>query len=189
MDGNKWKKGLLYTAACILMVLADQLTKWLITVFIPYGGDIRIIPDFFDISHVLNTGAAWGILNQHTVLLSVVTLIACLLIVYLLIVSVNAWLTSALLMILSGAVGNLIDRIFRGEVVDFLSFHFGSYDFPSFNVADICITCGCILLLIIVIFVAKDGNTLFCEGSLARRWFGSVEKQAVQGEEDHASEL
>lgn len=185
MNRKGLRTGIICTVAGILMVLADQLTKWLITIYIPYGTARPIIPDFFYISHVLNTGAAWGVMSDRTALLSVITIVACLLLLYLLVVSVNPWLTASLVMVVSGAVGNLIDRVFRGEVVDFLSFHFGSYDFPSFNVADVCITCGCILLMIVVVFVAKDSNTLFREGSIARRFFGSKEKKA---EGDNAPE-
>lgn len=180
MERKGLRKGIILMVAGILMILADQLTKWVIVNSVPYGYATTVIPDFFDISHVRNSGAAWGVFQGYTWLLSVITLIACALIVYLLVVSVHSWLSASLIMVLSGAIGNLIDRILRGRVVDFLSFHFGSYDFPSFNVADICITCGCILLVIVILFMAKDGNTLFQEGSIARKWFGTEEKKITQ---------
>ncbi len=176
------KKGILYSVIAGLLILADQITKWVITVFVPCGSAVTVIPDFFDISHVLNSGAAWGVLQGRTAILSLITFLACLGMIYLLVVSVKPWLSASLIMILSGALGNLIDRIFRGEVIDFLSFHFGSYDFPSFNVADICITCGCILLVIVVVFIAKDGHELFREGSIACRWFGSDKKSDSSAE-------
>ncbi len=190
MERAGLKRGILYSAITVLLILADQITKWVITQRVPCGYAFTVIPDFFDISHVLNTGAAWGVLQGRTAILSLVTFLACVVIVYLLVVTVNPWLAASFIMILSGALGNLIDRVFRGEVVDFLTFHFGRYDFPSFNVADICITCGCILLVIVVVFIAKDGNFLFREDSIAHRWFGSDKKSDASAEtgSDNASE-
>ncbi len=173
-------RGIIYTAICAGLVILDQFTKWIITVTIPYGYSIPVISDFFSISHVLNTGAAWGVLADRTWLLSCVTFAACLLLTYLIGVSAHKWFTASYLMILSGALGNLVDRIFRGEVVDFLSFRFGTYDFPSFNVADICITCGCILLMILVLFASKEEHKLFKQGSLAARLLTSNKKTEDQ---------
>lgn len=170
-------KAMILAAISIGLILLDQLTKWVITVVLAYGESVSVIDGFFSISHVLNTGAAWGVLSDHTWLLSVVTFLACIVLIYLLCVSLHKGLMASLVMILSGALGNLADRIFRGEVVDFLSFRFGSYNFPSFNVADICITCGCILLVIIVVFVAKEGKSLFQSGSVAYKWFGTDDKK------------
>ncbi|MBP3391469.1 MAG: signal peptidase II [Clostridia bacterium] len=169
-------RAMIYTAISIGLVLLDQFTKWLITITIPYGSFVSVIGDFFSISHVLNTGAAWGVLSDYTWLLSCVTFVACLILCYLIAVSTHKWFTASYIMILSGALGNLVDRIFRGEVVDFLSFRFGTYDFPSFNVADICITCGCILLMILVILPSKKDKPLFKQGSLAARFLTSEKK-------------
>lgn len=176
-------RGIIYTAICLGLIGLDQLTKWIITETLYYGEFIPVIKDFFSISHVLNTGAAWGVLADHTWLLSCVTFLACLILGYLIAVSTHKWFTAAYLMILSGALGNLVDRIFRGEVVDFLSFRFGTYDFPSFNVADICITCGCILLMILVLIASKEEHKLFKKGSLAARFLTSKKKT----EEENAS--
>ncbi len=178
MNKKRVINSVLYTVIGIALIALDQVTKWLVAAYIPYGTNIPVIDGFFDLSHVLNTGAAWGMMRDKTILLSVVTLIACGFLIYLLCVTVNPWLNASFLMILSGAVGNLIDRVFRGEVVDFLSFHFGSYDFPSFNVADICITCGCILLMVVVIFVARGDRKMFRTGSLADRFLSDKKTEA-----------
>lgn len=184
MERKGLRNGILYSVIGLVLILADQVTKWVITQRVPHGYAFTIIPDFFDISHVLNSGAAWGMLQGRTAILSVITLLACCVIVYLLMMSVHRWLSASLIMILSGALGNLVDRIFRGEVVDFLTFHFGSYDFPSFNVADICITCGCMLLAIVIIFMTKEGTCLFREGSLAYRWFNFEHKSESSAEKE-----
>ena len=169
-------KGLIYMVICAALVGLDQLTKWIITLTIPDGHAVPVIDGFFSISHVLNTGAAWGIFSDHTWILSCVTFIACLILVYFIAVSTHQWFTASYVMILSGALGNLVDRVFRREVVDFLSFRFGTYDYPSFNVADICITCGCILLMVLVLFASKDERKLFKTGSLAARFLTSKKK-------------
>lgn len=169
-------KKFIYIAVCAGLVGLDQLIKWIITLTIPYGHAVSVIDDFFWISHVLNTGAAWGVFSDYTWLLSCVTFVACLILGYFIAVSTHKWFTASYVMILSGALGNLVDRIFRGEVVDFLTFRFGTYDFPSFNVADICITCGCILLMILVLFATKEEHKLFKSGSLAARFLTSEKK-------------
>lgn len=173
-------KKIIYTAICLGLVGLDQLTKWIITLTIPYGHAVPVIDDFFAISHVLNTGAAWGVFSDYTWLLSCVTFIACLILGYLIAVSTHKWFTASYIMILSGALGNLVDRVFREEVVDFFSFRFGTYDFPSFNVADICITCGCILLMILVLFASRNEHKLFKPGSWAARLLTSNKKTEDQ---------
>ncbi len=127
----------------------DQITKHAIEARLPYPtfgppGHIEVIPDFFHLVHVGNTGAAWSILSGrgHWLgLLAVATLIA-----------IYFWRHSLGLRngiaqlcfggLCGGTVGNLTDRIRVGHVVDFLDFRFGNYIYPSFNVADIGIVCG-----------------------------------------------
>jgi signal peptidase II len=138
----------LWLVACAVYVL-DQLTKRAIEVRLPYPtygppGHVPIIDGFFNLVHVGNTGAAWSILSGrgHWLgVLAVVTLIA-----------IYFWRHTLGLRVpivqlcfgglCGGTVGNLTDRLRVGHVVDFLDFHFGSYIYPSFNVADMGIVCG-----------------------------------------------
>lgn len=138
----------LWTVAIVIYVL-DQVTKAIVAAKIPfptYGppGHIPVIDGFFNLVHVGNTGAAWSILSGRghwLAALAVVTLVA-----------IYFWrhtlgLRVPLVQLCFGAlcggtVGNLTDRVLHGHVIDFLDFHFGSYAYPSFNVADMGIVCG-----------------------------------------------
>jgi signal peptidase II len=124
----------------------DQATKAWIAFRLPSGGGeaIPVIPGFFDLIHVGNTGAAWSLFTGRSVLLALLaagTLVA----IYvgrsaLGLPAVRAQVAFGLLC--GGIAGNLTDRIARGHVVDFLDFHFGRYAYPTFNVADSAICVG-----------------------------------------------
>lgn len=138
-----------------LLVFFDQLIKVYIDKNIEYSYEsVSVIDNFFSIVHWHNTGGAWGILSDYTWVLTVMTLVACLLIVYFIVSSKAVLANVSLVLILSGAIGNVIDRIRLGYVIDYLNFYnlFG-YEFPAFNLADICVVSGCIGLIICIIFV------------------------------------
>ena len=137
----------------IVTIIIDQLTKWLIASSVPLWSGFSVIPDFFNIVHVLNRGAAFGFLNSTDTtwqvwMFSGAAIIACAAI-HLMARSANynRVLFSALGLILGGAVGNLIDRVLHGAVTDFLDFYYASYHWPAFNVADIAICIGAALML------------------------------------------
>ena len=147
---------MIYAILAILLVAADQLTKYLTRANIPLGENITFIPHLLDLTYVKNTGAAFSILREHTWLLTLVSALMVLVICWLFIKKFfTNWLgrTSAML-ILAGGVGNLIDRAAFGYVTDMIETVF--MDFPVFNVADCCITVGVVLLFIYVIFFVKD---------------------------------
>ena len=138
-----------------LVILFDRLTKIAIIHRIRPGYDIKIIPGVFRLSHVLNTGAAFSLLenlppNAVRIGLIVFSVIAAI------VVFVFLWLTGrtfsltsvALALILGGALGNLYDRIRFHHVVDFLAVRIYHYNWPDFNVADSCIVIGACLLLL-----------------------------------------
>jgi len=142
------------TIALVVVVL-DQLTKlWVQKSLVLYT--VRtVIPDFFNIVHVLNRGAAFGFLNRsdirwQTYFFFAATALAVLIINHLLRMARESdrLLVVGLGLILGGAVGNLIDRIRTGEVVDFLDFYWKSYHWPAFNLADMAIFLGSMGLLI-----------------------------------------
>lgn len=144
----------IYSVAAIIVIL-DQLTKFSISRALPLGHSLPVIPDFFDISHVLNPGAAFGLLAGRSAAFRNpffigVSLAAIALIVY----YYHQYLREASLpalglgLILGGAVGNLIDRVRLGVVVDFLDFHISGYHWPAFNVADAAISVGVALMLL-----------------------------------------
>ena len=141
--------------APIVVVALDQLTKWLVRSRVPLHGSVEIIPNFLDITHVRNTGAAFGFLNAvdfpgKTVVIAVVAICA------LVGVSIYAGTLAnrqllprlAMALIIGGAAGNLIDRMFVGSVGDFVDAYWGSFHFWAFNVADSAITVGVALMIL-----------------------------------------
>ena len=144
-----------------MLVTVDQFLKKLIDTEMDYYGQKVIIPDFFSLYYVRNTGSAfslfadkpWGIyfLSGVSILLGVVIF------VFMIKSSVRGFklISLAFCLLTSGAVGNLIDRIAYRYVIDFLRFDFGSYTFPIFNFADICAVLGTILLICVIIFDSK----------------------------------
>jgi len=136
------------------LFVVDQLTKWWIVDSYAQGElGISVVPGFFHIVRVHNTGAAWGMFNgtaHSNIALSVVSGLALVLLLVLwwkkAFTTIIGKLAAALLM--AGILGNLADRIARQYVVDFLDFQFGDYHFPTFNVADSCITVAAAFFLI-----------------------------------------
>lgn len=136
------------------VVVADRLTKLYIRTHISQMDMIPVIPGVFNIVHTENPGAAFGFLGEANAhwrgaLLVAVSLIVLAIITPLLFrAQSNALVQAGLALIFGGALGNVLDRITRGTVTDFLQVFIGSYEFPSFNVADSAITIGATLLLI-----------------------------------------
>jgi signal peptidase II len=139
------------------LILLDQLTKWLIQQNIPYGGEVPVIPGFFSLVHFNNTGAAFSILQGNNLFFIGLAIIALAVVVFMLMR--DRWQTDAVRrlspvtkisfgLLVAGIAGNLIDRLFKGSVVDFLHFYFHEYAWPSFNVADSCICIAAGLLII-----------------------------------------
>lgn len=140
-----------YYGIALIVFLLDQGTKWLVANRMELHQEISVIGDFFLITSHRNRGAAFGILQEQRWFFIVVTIIVVAgLIWYLQKIrhEKSKILPIGLALILGGAIGNFLDRLLFGEVVDFLMFNFGSYTFPIFNVADsaICIGVGLVLL-------------------------------------------
>ena len=144
----------------ILMVL-DQGVKYLIVARLSKSEFIPVINHFFYLTYWENRGAAWGIMQNKRTILLLVTLLAIVLLAYLLKKSESKLSSYAITMIMGGALGNFIDRVFReGGVVDFLLFQFGNYEFPAFNVADMLIVSGTVLLVLATIIEAKKEKAI-----------------------------
>lgn len=138
-----------------IVLAADQLTKIAIVANLPFGtygegrGAITVIRNFFYLVHVGNTGAAWSMFSGQSVLLAILALAT--------LVAIFIWREALALrerrsqfcfgLLCGGIVGNVVDRLCYGHVVDFIDLHFGSYVYPSFNVADSGICVGVILYL------------------------------------------
>ncbi|MGI6710005.1 MAG: signal peptidase II [Bacilli bacterium] len=135
----------------IILTLADQFSKQMIVNNLALGDCIVVIPNFLELTHSANTGSAFGMFAGHTWILAIVaiiTIIALLVFPFKQIDFKKRIIFSiALILIIAGALGNLIDRIFRGEVIDMISFIFGNWRFWTFNFADSYLTIGVILML------------------------------------------
>lgn len=140
----------------IILIVIDIVIKLIISNNLILNQSISVINNFFYITYVKNTGVAWSILSGKINLIIVITLaIIILLIIY--IFNKKSYSVLEIIsysMLLSGSIGNLIDRIIYGYVIDYLDFNILGYDYPIFNFADICIVIGIVLILI---FGGKDG--------------------------------
>ena len=144
----------------ILLVVLDQASKIYLTLVNKTSPiDLEVIRGFFRITYTCNDGAAFSILKGKRVFFIIMTIVVVFFIVYYLLKNKVYWVEKySLLLIISGAVGNLIDRIMYGYVIDFLDFIIFGYDFPVFNIADSFITIGAIGLIISILFLNKEGE-------------------------------
>ncbi|GGD18853.1 peptidase A8 [Pontibacillus chungwhensis BH030062] len=142
-----------YYVLAIVIILIDQLTKWIIDTQMKLLESIPVIEDVFYITSHRNKGAAWGMLEGQFWFFYIITTFVIVFVIYYIqkYTKDNPLLGISLGLILGGAVGNFIDRIFRKEVVDFLDVYIGSYDFPIFNVADSALVVGVGLVFIATI--------------------------------------
>ncbi|AKC65908.1 signal peptidase II [Bacillus altitudinis MN12] len=149
-----------YYIIAFVIICLDQLTKWLIVKHMMLGDSIPVIDGFFYITSHRNSGAAWGILQGQMWFFYVITLVVIAGIVYYLQKhgQKDKLLGVALALMLGGAIGNFIDRIFRQEVVDFAHFVFGDYHYPIFNIADSSLCVGVILLFIQMLLDGKKNK-------------------------------
>ncbi len=155
------KKGA-YFVFIFLVLLADQASKLWISRTIPLSISKKVIPGFFNITHIHNRGAVFGFLGQSRspvvfYLLMLASLVAFILVVYYFFRTppTEKLMVLSLSFILAGALGNLADRIFRGYVIDFLDFYVKKWHWPSFNVADACVSVGAVSLILLLIFKRK----------------------------------
>ena len=143
----------------ILFLGLDLISKYLVTKNMFVGESIKIINNFFSITYVKNTGAAWSILSSNTWIVTAISILIIIGIIFYIYkyASKNKLEVIALSMILGGAMGNLIDRIMNGYVVDFLDFNLFGWNYPIFNLADTFIVIG-VILYIIYVWRNKDGR-------------------------------
>ncbi|MDO5376629.1 signal peptidase II [Staphylococcus rostri] len=137
----------------IVVLIADQLTKWVVATQMMIGDSFTVIPNFLSITSHRNNGAAWGILSGQMgffILITIVIIIA-LVVFYIREAKNNLFMQVAISLLLAGALGNFIDRVMNGEVVDFVDTLIFGYDFPIFNIADASLTLGVGLLVILLL--------------------------------------
>ena len=149
----------------ILLVFADQISKYLIVQTLTLGETINVLP-FLDFYLIFNTGIAFSFFDEGGELgrwiLVFLVLLVCLYLVNVLISEeLRKYETLALVMILSGGLGNLIDRVVWGHVIDFIHFYYENYSFYIFNLADTFITIGVIIYILdlLAIKLVSNANT------------------------------
>jgi signal peptidase II len=156
----------LYFTLSAVVILLDRLTKLLVARRVELNiGSVPVIPNFFSITHVENTGAAFSLFADWPQRVRVPFLVgfstaALLVVCYLLWKSTAkfTWTGLALAFILGGAIGNLYDRILFGRVTDFLHVYIGNHMWPDFNLADSAIVCGAALLCVDLLFGHKSAS-------------------------------
>jgi signal peptidase II len=131
------------------IVAVDQITKQIVLGAVGIGGSpIPVIEGFFYITCHRNSGAAWGILQNSRVFFLVLTTVMLVVMIVFLVRAKSTFFLFALAFVIGGALGNYIDRLLVGSVVDFLDFYIFGYNFPTFNAADSSIVLGAALLII-----------------------------------------
>ncbi len=153
------KRRIFYFVLIIILLMTDQATKALIARNIFLNSSLEIIPGFFQLVHIRNKGAIFGFFSQSGnqfvyIILTLASFAALGLVIYYFFKTAadEKLLRLSLSLILAGALGNFIDRILRGYVIDFLDFSLKGWHWPSFNVADSCITIGALMLVFIFLF-------------------------------------
>lgn len=147
---------MLFSVLTLILIIADQYTKHLAVRFIKPVGSVEVIKNILRFSYMENRGAAFGMLRDARWVFITVTVISVAAIVWWMVFRrpESRLLRVSLLLILSGALGNLIDRVVLGYVTDMIDVAF--IDFPVFNFADCCVVVGAVLFAIYVLFVYKE---------------------------------
>ena len=144
----------------IPFLIIDIVSKFIISRICTLNNSVSVINNFFSITYTHNYGGAWSILSSSTLFITVISIIVITGIIYYMYKHKinNNFEKMGYILLLSGAIGNLIDRIIYGYVIDFLDFNIFGYNFPIFNIADICIVCGIFIIVIMQIRGDKNDN-------------------------------
>ncbi len=152
-EGPKMKFNKMLITPIIIAIAADQILKALVENFL--NGEVILIDNFFSLHLVHNTGVAWGMLDGRKIFILLASLLALWFVSYIQKTLDDHRTDLFFVFIYAGAIGNMIDRVFRGYVVDYLDFTIFGYDFPVFNLADMYLVLGSIGLFIFVIVNEK----------------------------------
>lgn len=149
---NLW---LLYLVLVLVLISADQWLKWWVATTIPQNGYRQFLPGIMGLTNLRNDGAAWSLLEGKQWFFAIVSVVAIVVLIFLMHhYSGRQWVELSLSLIFAGTIGNFIDRLRFGYVVDM--FQLLPVNFPVFNIADICLTVGVIILVIIVLLEKDD---------------------------------
>lgn len=149
---KKKKKLIIIIFIILLLVLIDQTVKKIIVSNI-YNSSIIVFRGFFSLTYVENTGGAYGIGNGNILRVTFINIVLIILLIKFILVKkeeINIQILIAISLVISGGISNLLDRIFRGYVIDYIDIN-EFIKYPVFNIADICIVLGCIIIMIYTI--------------------------------------
>ncbi|MBW3495316.1 lipoprotein signal peptidase LspA [Bacillus sp. FDAARGOS_1420] len=151
---------MIYYVIALFVIAIDQISKWLIVKNMELGTSIPIIDNVLYITSHRNRGAAWGILENKMWFFYIITVIFVGFIVFYMkkYAKTDKLLGISLGLILGGAIGNFIDRVFRQEVVDFIHVYIFSYNYPVFNIADSALCIGVVLIIIQTVLEGKKAK-------------------------------
>ena len=142
----------------VIALAIDQITKIIASTFLKLNMSVQVINKFFYLTLCQNEGAAWGLFKNNKIVIILGTIVAIVLIYHFIYVfKENKRNDFAFGLLIGGLLGNLVDRIIFGYVRDFLDFYIFKYDYPIFNVADICIVIG-VLFLMLAVLKGEDSN-------------------------------
>jgi len=149
-----------YYGLAIIVILFDQWSKYLVVKHMELYESIPLIDGFFYLTSHRNKGAAWGILQDQMIFFYIITAIVVIAIVYYMQIHAKGHplFATGLALVLGGAIGNFVDRLFKQEVVDFLDVMIVTYDFPIFNIADSALTIGVIVILIVTLLEERNNR-------------------------------
>lgn len=147
------RTGLFWLWLSVFVLITDQVAKYIASHYLLFNESFYLLP-FFNLTLAHNKGAAFSFLSESGIFATWLFIATALIISSLLSVWLhrvpknNIWLSVALALILGGAIGNLLDRILYGYVIDFIHLHLKSWSWPIFNIADMAITCGALMLIV-----------------------------------------
>jgi len=152
-------KFFMLSAISSVVVILDQLSKWIISTSLSFYEEIQIIPGFFNLIYIHNPGGAFGVFaksqgNLQSILFILIALAAMGLVLYLYKKTPPEYpvLSCGFALIFGGALGNMIDRFRLGEVIDFIDIYIGHYHWPAFNIADSAISIGMVIFGFYILF-------------------------------------
>ncbi|MFC9726046.1 lipoprotein signal peptidase LspA [Bacillus cereus] len=151
---------MIYYVIALFVIAIDQISKWLIVKNMELGTSIPIIDNVLYITSHRNRGAAWGILENKMWFFYIITVVFVVFIVFYMkkYAKTDKLLGISLSLILGGAIGNFIDRVFRQEVVDFIHVYIFSYNYPVFNIADSALCIGVVLIIVQTLLEGKKAK-------------------------------